>query len=100
MKVRGKKLQYLGMDLDYATPGEAKISMIPYVENIIQNFPEEIMGTVATPAAEHLFEIWRKKSLSHYLNNKQFTFTTMWLSFYSYVTVQDEIFNTCCFSHH
>ena len=50
------------MDLDYATLSEVKISMILYVENIIKDFPEEIMGTVATPAREHLFEVQEDKS--------------------------------------
>ena len=41
----------------YTVPGEVKISMIPYIENILKDFPEEIMGTVATPMGE-LFEVW------------------------------------------
>ena len=45
------------MDLDYTVPGEVKISMIPYIENILKNFPEEIVGIAATPAGEHLFEV-------------------------------------------
>ena len=58
----GKKLQYLGMDLDYATPDEVKISIMFYVESIIKNIPEEIMGNVTTPTAEHLFEVQEEKS--------------------------------------
>ena len=53
----GNKLQYLGMDLDYTTPDAVKISMIRYIENIIKNFTEEIIGTAATPATEYLFEV-------------------------------------------
>ena len=54
----GKKLEYLGMDLDHTVPGEGKISMIPYIENILKDFSEEIVETAATPAGEHLLEVW------------------------------------------
>jgi hypothetical protein len=54
---RGKKHTYLGMQLDYSTPGECHISMIPYTDEVIKDFPEEIIGKAATPAADHLFKI-------------------------------------------
>ena len=53
----GKKLEYHGMDIGYTVPGEVKISMIPYIENILKDFPEKIVGTATTPAGEHLFEV-------------------------------------------
>ena len=36
--------------------GMVKVSMVPYIEEIMNNFPEE-MGTLIamTPAGEHLF---------------------------------------------
>ena len=43
--------------LDYITTGEIKISMVPYVQNMIKGFLEQIMSTANTPAAEHLFEV-------------------------------------------
>ena len=44
------------MDRDFEERGVVKVSMIPYVQDIIKNFPEEIgISTAATPAAEHLF---------------------------------------------
>ena len=39
---RGTTLEYLWMNLYYSTPGEVKISMIPYVNEILANFLEEI----------------------------------------------------------
>ena len=52
-----KKTEYLGMNLDYTSPGEVKISMIPYIDNILKDFSEEIVGTAVTPGAELLFEV-------------------------------------------
>ena len=52
----GKNLDYLGMHLNYTASGEVKISMVPYVQNIIKDFPEEIMSTANTPEAEYLFK--------------------------------------------
>ena len=54
----GKKLDYLGMQLDYTTPGKVKISMVPYVQNIIKGFLEQFMSTANMLAAEYLFEVW------------------------------------------
>ena len=45
------------MTLDYSTPGEVKISMIPYISETLVNFPEEITGSTTMSAADHLFEI-------------------------------------------
>jgi hypothetical protein len=55
--VRGPKHDYLGMNLDFSTPGEVKIDMNPYVTKIISSFPEKIAGVQATPASDHLFQV-------------------------------------------
>jgi hypothetical protein len=47
---RGKKHDYLGMDLDYSNEGEVKITMINYLK-------EAIVKSAAMPAADHLFTI-------------------------------------------
>ena len=54
---RGKVHDYLGIDLDYSEDGNVKISMIKYIIKMIREFPEVIRGSVATPAAEHLFQV-------------------------------------------
>jgi hypothetical protein len=54
---RGKTQDYLGMDLDYSNEGEVKITMINYPKGVLDDFPEAIVSTAATPAADHLFTI-------------------------------------------
>jgi hypothetical protein len=54
---RGKKQDYLGMDLDYSVQGEVKVTMIDYLKRAITEFPEEITGTASSPAVERLFTV-------------------------------------------
>jgi hypothetical protein len=56
---RGKVHKYLDMTLDFNTPGEVKITMIPYVKEILKLFTEHDKSepTANTPAAEHLFKV-------------------------------------------
>ena len=37
---RGKVHEYLGMNQDYTNKGEVKITMIPYIKEIIEEFRE------------------------------------------------------------
>ena len=54
---QGKKHRYLGMDLDFEQKGIVKASMIPYVEEIINNFPKPVGASIASnPAGDHLFQ--------------------------------------------
>jgi hypothetical protein len=60
MKIcRDKIHDYLGMDLDFTVPGQVKITMIPYVNEIVDQFSEydNSLSTAATPAAKHLFKV-------------------------------------------
>ena len=53
----GKKHHYLGMDLDFEQKGVVNVSMVPYVEEIINNFPEPLETLITTtPAGDHLFQ--------------------------------------------
>ena len=54
---RGLVHDYLGMDLDYTTKGKVGISVIKYVDKILEGFSEELGASAATPAAEHLFQV-------------------------------------------
>jgi hypothetical protein len=54
---RGKHHEYLGMDFDYSEKGKVKVRMIPYLQSILVDFPEEIVGTKTTPAADYLFKV-------------------------------------------
>ncbi len=42
--VRGPKHDYLGMNLDFSTPGTVQIDMTPYINKIVAAFPEKITG--------------------------------------------------------
>jgi len=55
---RGKRHEYLGMWLDYSTPGKVKIDMKDYVEKMINEFSYELPErNVNSPAAKHLFDV-------------------------------------------
>ena len=45
------------MNLGFTNDGQVQVLMIPYVEKILKNFPEEIgTSTTSTPAAKYLFK--------------------------------------------
>ena len=60
---RGKRHVYLGMTLDYSTPGEVKVDMIDYVKEMLEEFPQDLNGKSATVANEKLFDTTRGKPL-------------------------------------
>ena len=60
---RGKRHVYLGMTLDYSTPGEVKINMTDYVKSMIKEFPKDLNGKVSTPANDHLLKVDKGKPL-------------------------------------
>jgi hypothetical protein len=48
---------YLGMTFDYSFDNEVRINMNQYLLKVIKEFPQEILGMCATPAADHLYKI-------------------------------------------
>ena len=52
---RGKKQNYLGMDLEFSVDGKVRGTMMYYLKKILSGFPATIQGRLVTPAAEHLF---------------------------------------------
>ena len=55
---RGKVFDYLGMEIDFETcPGTMIVSMIKYLQKIIEEFPEVLTTTTACPAIDNLFTI-------------------------------------------
>jgi hypothetical protein len=54
---QGKIHDYLGMIFDFLKEGKVMVNMIEYIKTIIGNFPEEIIATHASPAADHLFTV-------------------------------------------
>ena len=67
---RGKVHDYLGMDLDYSEDGVLKVSMIKYLDKVLEEFTEDIQSTSATPATDHLFQI-REETEAKYLPEEQ-----------------------------
>jgi hypothetical protein len=57
----GKKHDYLGVDMEFCNDGALEVSMIKYLKNVIEEFPEVIKGRAATPAHEKLFVIRDEK---------------------------------------
>ncbi len=66
----GKIHDYLGMIFDYSHNGKVIINQIEYIKQIIEEFPEEIKRTRATPAADYLFTV-RDESESKPLPEEQ-----------------------------
>jgi hypothetical protein len=62
---RGKKLDYLGMVLDYSNKGKVKIDMTRYIEKMVDEFPIKLKSTdlASTPAADNLFDAGTGKKL-------------------------------------
>ncbi len=60
---RGTLHDYLGMTIDFSTPGDATFDMIPYLRKVLNDFPEKITGVSSTPAANHLSKIWESLEL-------------------------------------
>jgi hypothetical protein len=56
---RGKKHDYLGMDLDYSVLGEVKVKviMVDYLKRVITEFPKVITGTASSPTIDRLFRV-------------------------------------------
>ena len=53
---RGKVHDYLGMTIDFTTPGQVKFTMIDYIDDFLSELPDDMRGTAVTPAAAHIFE--------------------------------------------
>ena len=55
--MRGKVHKYLGITIDYSSPGKVIFLMIEYIGKMLGDIPEDMKGESATPAAHHLFDI-------------------------------------------
>ena len=63
---RGKVHDYLGMSLEYTIKGEVKITMIPYIKEMIQDFREHntrLDKKENTPSADFLFKVDDESSM-------------------------------------
>ena len=51
----GKRHDYLGMILDFSSPGVLEVDMSDYIQVILQDTPTKLRGTSMVLAAKHLF---------------------------------------------
>jgi hypothetical protein len=80
---RGKKHEYLGMNIDFSIKGEVRITMYDYVEKLIRQLPSDMIGTKKTTAAEYLFRTDTNGVLLNAKDKETFhnlTAKTLWLS--------------------
>ena len=54
---RGKQHDYLGMWLDFSLDVKVQVQMFDYIDNMLSDVPEDMCGTVTSPAADHLFTV-------------------------------------------
>jgi hypothetical protein len=59
----GNKHDYLGVDFEFEQEGRLNVSMVNYLKNVIETFPEQIVGRAATPAGDRLFDIRDEKEV-------------------------------------
>ena len=52
---RVKVHDYFLMDLDYIKQGTVKVSMIKFLDSVLQEFSENLVTTAATPESDQLF---------------------------------------------
>ena len=53
---RGRVHDYLGMTMDFTTPGKVILSMPDYIDTLTKEIPSDLRkGASTTPAAGHLF---------------------------------------------
>jgi hypothetical protein len=57
----GRKHDYLGIDLEFQEDENLGVSMVKYLKGTMEEFPEEIVGKLATPAGKRLFDIQHEK---------------------------------------
>jgi hypothetical protein len=54
---RGKKHDYLGMDLNFSIAGEVKITMIDYLKGVLEDFRKVIVKRATSLASDQLFTV-------------------------------------------
>lgn len=72
---QGKKHNYLGMIFDYTEKGKLKIDMTSYIEDMIDEFPDELKpeDTVPSPVTDSLLKIGQSKKLDSTHSEKYHT---------------------------
>ena len=68
----GKRHHHLGMILDYTEEGSVKIDMCDYVNEMIEDFSEDLKGKVTSIASENLFKVDKASPLLNKDKAKEF----------------------------
>ncbi|MFN7263281.1 MAG: reverse transcriptase domain-containing protein, partial [Cyanobacteriota bacterium] len=55
----GKEHDYLGMNFNFSTKGEVRITMFDFIDRMLEEAPEDMGGTASTPAGNKLFQVNR-----------------------------------------
>jgi hypothetical protein len=94
---KGSHHRYLGMDMDFSKPGMLGISMIKYIDDIFEDFPELITKTSRTPHTDNLFKV-RPENEATFLSEEQArsNSTVWWRSCYFCHAGPDVIFKPPC----
>lgn len=53
---KGKSHDYLGMQINFDEPAKVRVTMIDYIDRMLDEAPTDFSGVAPTPAAKHLFE--------------------------------------------
>ena len=70
----GGKHEYLGVDFEFERDGRLNVSMVSYLKNVIEAFPEQIVGRAATPVGDRLFDIRDEKDAKLLEEERAITF--------------------------
>ena len=54
---KGPRHDYLGITLDYSSPGKVIVDMKQYINKIFSESPPDIKGVAQTPAGQHLLKL-------------------------------------------
>ena len=54
---KGPRHDYLGITLDYSSPGKVVVDMKQYIDKVLSETPPDIKGVAQTLAGEHLFKV-------------------------------------------
>ena len=57
MVTRGKIHKYVGMMLDFQTPGELQVTMVDYLKGFLEDFQKFIIGRRKILAVNHMFHV-------------------------------------------
>ena len=93
---RGKRYEYLGMTLDYATKGKLKIDMSRYMDETCISFPEKLSGVAKHPWNEIFFSV-NEDGKQMMESNSQIFHTTVMKSMFLTKRGRPDILHGVCF---